>query len=706
MLGGRVERLLAHLLERQAVRTDLGGIDPLEGVAGPGRAVVGLGHPGIVGLGSALMQPIDLGRLVSTSSPRVSPDGRLVAYLVTAVDLDGNTYRRRLWLAPSDASTPARPLTDEGVTGHMTWSPDGRLLAYAARAGEGAGATHTLHLLPMDGPGAAVTIATGPEAFVDLAWSPDGRRLAYAQRTRLGEWEPDERRRPPRRITRLWSRLDDVGWTHDRPLHVHVVPVDGSAVPTDLTPGELAFDQPSWLADSSGLVVSGQGHDTWDLDQAYDLYTVTLDGDRRPLTAQTGHYRYPTVSPDGSSVAFLGYDDSRREPANGKVGLLDLATAERRWLTDGYDRTCLPYPGARPPVWDGSELLFAAEDRGRVPILSVSVGAGAPHVVVGGERVIGEWHAAGATIAFTSSTPEQPPEVYSSAGGIERRLSTATSSFVAAVRPRPAERFVAPSGGVEVDAWIVTPADLDASKRYPALLNIHGGPFTQYGHRFFDEVQLQAGAGFVALLSNPRGASGREQSWGRAISGPKADPDPGSGWGSVDYDDVMAVVDEALRRYPFIDPDRLGVLGGSYGGYLTSWIVGHTNRFKAACSERSVNELYSFEWTSDIVGWFATEIGVSYLDDAEEYRRVSPMTYVRDIETPLLVLHSENDLRCPISQAEAMFTALRLLGKEVELHRFPAEGHELSRSGSPVHRRQRIEIILEFFRRHLGAGPR
>ena len=230
---------------------------------------------------------------------------------------------------------------------------------------------------------------------------------------------------------------------------------------------------------------------------------------------------------------------------------------------------------------------------------------------------------------------------------------------------------------------------------------IHGGPFTQYGNRFFDEAQLYARAGYVVLLSNPRGSSGRETAWGRAIVGPKVRNDPGTGWGSVDYDDLMAVVDVALERYPFIDGERLGVLGGSYGGYMTSWIIGHTDRFKAACSERAVNNLLTQEYTSDIATAFRMLVGVNHLDDPTEYLSRSPISYVQRITTPVLIVHSENDLRCPIEQAEQLFVALRTLGKEVEFVRFPAENHELSRSGSPIHRVQRAELILEFFGKHL-----
>jgi dipeptidyl aminopeptidase/acylaminoacyl peptidase len=230
------------------------------------------------------------------------------------------------------------------------------------------------------------------------------------------------------------------------------------------------------------------------------------------------------------------------------------------------------------------------------------------------------------------------------------------------------------------------------------LLNVHGGPFTQYGEAFFDEAQMQAAAGFVVVMSNPRGSSGRHTAWGQAITGPRHPQIPGSGWGTVDVDDVLAVLDAALDRYPFCDLDRVGMLGGSYGGYMATTLAGrHGARFRAICSERAVNDFLALEQSSDVATVFRVIHGPTHLDDPDEYARISPLRHVRDIDVPMLLLHSENDLRCPISQAEQLFVALRLLGKDVTFYRFPAESHELSRSGSPVHRRMRAEIILDWF---------
>jgi dipeptidyl aminopeptidase/acylaminoacyl peptidase len=237
------------------------------------------------------------------------------------------------------------------------------------------------------------------------------------------------------------------------------------------------------------------------------------------------------------------------------------------------------------------------------------------------------------------------------------------------------------------------PFGFEPGKRYPALLNVHGGPHTQYGQYFFDEFQVYAGAGYVVIYTNPRGSQGYGEEYTRAVIGD---------WGGVDFADVMAGVDEALRRYDFIDPERLGVMGGSYGGFLTSWTVGHTTRFKAACSERAVNNTYTLFGTSDI-GHSFSEAQSGYLpwENMAWYIEHSPLTYAKDITTPLLIMHSENDLRCPMEQAEQLFVALKKLRREVLLVRFPDEDHELSRAGKPRHRLERFRYILQWFDKYL-----
>jgi len=362
----------------------------------------------------------------------------------------------------------------------------------------------------------------------------------------------------------------------------------------------------------------------------------------------------------------------------------------------------------REPLWDGDDVVFVVEDRGCTHVYRVAAGgAGEPRLVVGGERTVTGLDAAAGRLVFTAGEPTRLNELYDggAAAGADdpatagRRLTCVGDPFAAGRELVPAERFTAVSAdGSEVDAWIMRPAGFEPGKRYPLLLNIHGGPYGQYGQVFFDEFQVYCGAGYAVVFSNPRGSSGSTEEWARAIRGPGT---AGPGWGSVDYEDCMAVTEEAVRRFDFVDGDRLGVIGGSYGGYMTSWIVGRTGRFKAAVSERAVNNFDS-QWGSSDLGWdFKGYTGTFLYEDVDGYLAMSPSTYAGSIHTPLLILHSEDDLRCPVEQAEHLFVTLRLLKRPVELVRFPAESHELTRSGSPLHRVQRFEIVVEWFDRYL-----
>jgi dipeptidyl aminopeptidase/acylaminoacyl peptidase len=677
------------------------------------------------------MKPSDIADLASVSDPQLSPDGRHVAYVVGRVDEEANSYRSQIWVAPTDQSSPPRALTaGTDRDANPRWSPDGQQLAFtSSRSKDAKGATRsTVHLLPFGVPGETVLLADGDEGFGQPTFSPDGRWLALTHRTRGEHYAADEiGRRPARKIEHLFFTLNGEGFITDRPQHLYLVPTDGSGRLRNLTPGRHECSSPAWFPDGQRLAFEVNRFRTdfatdiavLDIDESDASPTPTADADAgtsddlvetnyRLLTDGTGYYASPKVTADGTTVVCVGYDGTDRYPQNAHLGLLDVdKVATPDWFTTSIDRTWEPFLGGSPVWAAGGTLLAAIEDRGNTHLYRVtpSVDAETPGAVTTGELTVTGWSVAerdGAEVlAYTATTRDQPPELFVQLDGQVTQLTSVSSTFVAKTKPRPGEHFLAPSDGHEVDAWIFRPHDFDPAKTYPALLNIHGGPFTQYGNYFFDEFQMQAEAGYVVLCSNPRGGSGREDAWGTAILGPKHRT-PGTGWGAADYDDCMAVVDTALERFPFIDPARVGVLGGSYGGYLTSWIVTHTDRFAAACSERAVNNLVSLEYHSDIAGMFSSEIGPRFVDDPDEYRRMSPITYVKDLNTPLLIVHSEEDLRCPVDQATQLFVACQLLGKEdVDYWLFPGEDHELSRSGSPFHRKQRAEIILGFFDRYL-----
>jgi dipeptidyl aminopeptidase/acylaminoacyl peptidase len=653
-----------------------------------------------------------IGNIVHASSPALSPDGRQVAFVVTRVDMAKNKYFSQVWLASTDGSDAPRPITGGDNDGSPTWSPDGRHLAFTSRRSPTKGET-TLHLLPVTTPGETRSVASMKDGVGDVSFSPDGRWLAFCSRTpdaryeAPGAREGDESWQSPRKIERFFTQLNGEGWVFDRPSHVYVTAVDGTSTPRNLTPGPYQHGRPAWLADSSGIVTSAQRHDTWDLDFAQDLYLVNLDGDVTQLTHQTGNFSLPCVSPDGRTVAFLGYDDPSTDPQNAKVGILALAGGDHRFISEALDRTFACTSGAYPPAWiNDTTLIGSAEDRGETHLWRVTTEGGAPTKITSGPITVRSFDARGGTTVYCATTVNQMSDVFVVTEQGPRRLTNLAANYVAAVRPLSWERFAVPcsDGSGEIDAWIMRPRNFDPAAHYPVILNVHGGPHTQYGETFFDEAQFQAEAGFVVLMSNPRGGSGREESWGQAILGPKHHRKPAGGWGSVDVDDLISVLDTALARYPFCDSARVGMQGGSYGGFMATELAGRFgDKFAAICSERAVNNLFTEEFTSDISTIFRVEHGPRHVDDPQTYHAMSPMRNVEKITCPLLIIHSERDLRCPISQAEELFVAMRLLGKDVTFYRFPGESHELSRSGSPVHRRMRAEIILDWFAEKLGG---
>ncbi len=648
---------------------------------------------------------------IGAASPAVSPDGSHVAYVVTRVDHKANTYRSQVWLARADGSTPPRPLTaGEKRDGNPSWSPDGTWLAFTSGRSEKKGET-TLCIIPIGTSGEIRTIATMPDGVGSLKWSPCGQWIAFTSRTQDERYtKDDESWMSPRKIETFYSRLNGEDFVFDRPQHVYVVPSDGTAAPRNLTPGSREHSSPSWLRDSTGVVTDGALHEGWDFDLANNLHIVQLDGTITTLTDSKGVFYSPSVSPDGTKIAFLGHDDPLTSPQNVHVGVLDIKTKQRAWVSRDLDRTFSPTSGGIAPIWSNDNTLIAyAEDRGTAHVVQVdATGKTSPKWLTTGRRIVKAFHAASGTIAFVASSVNELTELHTVVNNAERKLSSLSTALLAAAPPQSWEHFAVACGSTynggpnEIDAWIMKPKDFDPKKKYPVLLNVHGGPHTQYGETYFDEAQMQAAAGFVVLMSNPRGSSGREQAWGQAILGRKHPVAPGSGWGDADVKDVLAVLDGALAKYTFCDASRVGMLGGSYGGYMATMLAGcHGEKFKAICSERAVNNMLSEEWSSDIGTVFRVEHGPNHLEDEEEYARMSPIRHMRNINIPFLIIHSENDLRCPISQAEELFVGMRLLGKDVTFYRFPGETHELSRSGSPVHRVQRAEILLDFFTKHL-----
>jgi len=571
-----------------------------------------------------------------------------------------------------------RTIRIAGEISSPTFSPDGKRIAFRRQWSERRSA---IFVVSANGGRARQVVAPAGGVADKIDWSPDGSGIVFSAPV-FGEksGQPSS--------------------------NVFTIRPDGSGLRqlTHARGGKVNNGADSWSPDGKQIAFWSMRGDRWDVEFVEALYELEVDAEGaepRRLTEPDESASNPSFSPEGSLIAYVHSPEDGTYPHHGQIAVMKADGSDRRVLTESLDRQCAPFPLAREPVWDGDRVAFGVEDGGNVHLYTVAGdGSGEPELLVGGEQSTGLYDLVDGVLVYTASAYDRPHELFGSNG---ERITSVCDDFVAGRELADVERFTAKSAdGTEVDAWLVRPPGFDEGKRYPTLVTIHGGPFSQYGTGFFDEVQVYAGAGYCVLFSNPRGGSGYSEEWGRAIRG--TGNGDGPGWGSVDYEDVMGVVDTALEQFPFLDADRLGVLGGSYGGFLTSWIVGHTKRFKAALSERSVNHLVSAFGSSDLFWIFERQFGGPMWENVDEWLRMSPATYARDIETPLLVVHSENDLRCNIEQGEHLFTLLRLLGKEVEMLRFPAEGHELSRSGSPVHRVQRFEAILEWFGRYLAPG--
>lgn len=629
------------------------------------------------------MRPEDIYDLVQAGDPRLSPDGKTVAFVVTTIDREENTYLSAIWTVPIDGSSKPRRFTfGRKRDASPRWSPDGSKLAFSSNRDNEKAAQ--LYVIPVEG-GEAQRLTDLPESTDEITWSPDGSKIAFTSRVRDDAYEEeDDRKREPRHIKRLRYRMDSVGWTFDRPRRLFVVPSDGSAGCKQLLSGDFEESAPAWSPDSKQIAFSSARHKDWDTDLVNDIYVVAASGGKpKKLTKTTDGCSSPSWSPDGKRIAYACTPD-RNGTKHTQIAVLDVASGTSTILTKSLDRNCSPFMASREPMWRSNDtILFAIEDHGNNSLVKVDLDGKTQVVFQGEHRLHGYDHG-----VCAKSTPTSFPEIYAG----DKQLSNFGRSFKPKlVKPK---HFMAG----DVEAWIMPPVGHQKGKKYPVLLNIHGGPFTQYGNVFFDEFQIYAAAGYAVVYCNPRGSSGYSEAWGAAINGPKLG---GSGWGTVDYDDVMAVIETAVKKFNFCDAKRVGVIGGSYGGYMTSWIVGHTNRFKAAVSERAVNNWQSMNGSSDI-GWvFKAQFGTTPWEDPEGWAEMSPITYADHITTPTLVLHSENDLRCPIEQSEQLFTILRQLKRDVEFVRFPAESHELSRAGSPFHRVRRFEIILDWFARKL-----
>lgn len=656
----------------------------------------------------------DLYRLRFVSDPRLSPDGSRVAYVVSWVAADDRTqYRSSLMIANADGSEVPRSLTSGRFRDSAPrWSPPGDHLAFLSnRAGE----RSQLFVLPLGGgePRQLTNLTHGAGA---AAWSPDGTRLAFAAGVDIPEIaaqeaQPAELGKPPRVriVTRVHYKADGEELFEARRRHIFVVGLAPDAEPRQVTDGDWDDADPAWSPDGRALVFVSNRERDRDLSALSDLWLMPAKGGKaRRLTRHKGEVAAPAWSPDGQQVACLGHERGTTYGAATELLLVPTNGGSPRSVSAGYAgeignvalSDAREPSSPRPPCWapDSASLFVLASSHGRVSVERFSTLGGQPLTVVGGAREVAAFTlSADATrVTFAASDPTHPYEVFSAAadGSRERAISQENAALLASVRLASVAPFQATStDGVVVEGWLMEPAQRGKRRKLPLVLEVHGGPEAMYAGTFVHEFQVLAARGYGVLYTNPRGSKGYGEAFTARIF---------ADWGNQDAADCLAAVD-AAKKVSWVDADRLGVLGGSYGGFMTAWLVGHTDIFRAAVAMRGLYSFESFYGTSDIGPTFCDYVlGGPVYERRELYRERSPLTYAPAMRTPLLLIHSDSDLRCPIEQAEQLFVQLRRLGKvETELVRFPEENHNLSRSGRPDRRLDRLQRIVGWLDRHL-----
>lgn len=643
----------------------------------------------------------DIVRIKLVGEPSVSPDGRTVAVAVSTLDLDADTTRAAIWLVPVAGGEPAQLTSGAKNDTSPRWSPDGETITFLSnRDTEKA----QLWVIPVHG-GEARRLTSLDNAVADPVWSPDGRQIAFVAKLTPPDPNPNS---DVKVITSVRYKFDGEGFLEGKHRHIWTIEVgrDG-AVPVRLTDGDFEHTAPAWSPTGHEIAFSTNRNPEWEFEWSRDLWTVSPASKQlRRLTSGDCWCDLPAWSPDGRSIACFGTKRLDLSSPNHELWVLPAAGGEPVSLTADFDRSLgdhsLSDTGRFPaqrPVWraDGSAIAALVSDQGETQAIEVSVDDHQiSHLTTGPRRVTAIAPAAADTWVIATSDPITPFELtVIAAGGEERALTSFNSEWLSEVAASWPEEIRAKSAdGKEVQAWLLRPpqAASHPDVRYPAILEIHGGPWAMYGLSFFHELQLLAANGYVVIFANPRGSAGYGQAWAEDLRG---------AWGKNDTPDLMACLDAAIARGG-IDETRLGVTGGSYGGFMTNWLIGHTDRFRAAVTQRSISNMVSMYGTDDIsVFTLDHEMGGPPWEKHEQYWEISPLAYVDNMRTPLLILHSEEDYRCPMEQAEQLFVALKRRRQEVVFVRFPHESHGLSRSGKPKHRLERLRRIVEWFDGHL-----
>ena len=651
------------------------------------------------------IQPEDLLAIKTIADVQLSPDGTRVAYVLTEIDAEKDEYRSAIWIAPAAGGAPIQFTRGPKHDSAPRWSPDGAYLAFLS---DRDGAASQLYVMPVHGgePRKLTALDNGAGSAV---WSPDGTRILFAARV-FKETPPTDKdarerwKQRPKVVTKAQYKPDGQGYIFDALSHLFVVAVDSGEV-KQIKDGDCEDRAPSWSPDGKRIAFSRARNGIADFSVS-DIWVANADGgNARRITENVGRATSPTWSPDGATIACYGTDEQ-------KPGLGDSMV--RVWLaypngdaplrlTANYDRAVilLPPPAITAgPMWsrDGSAVAFIVADAGNAPIVRAAIADGSVKSVVTGERQVQFASAATAAnrIAFIATDPCNPSDVYLCAwdGADERRLTNVNDALLAQLTlPRVERRaFKNPNGGM-IEGWVTRPTN--GQEPAPLLVEIHGGPHSFAGNIFplgYFYSYVLASRGWAVLALNPTGSGSYGKEFAHAIWGR---------WGKHDLPEQLAAVD-ALVAEGIADANRLAVSGYSYGGFMTSWMITHTDRFKAAIVGAPVVNQESMYGTSDIGMWFGLNVMKGdILTQRETYRRLSPINYVDRVTTPKLIIHGEADDRCPIGQGEELFVCLIAAGRApTEFVRYPGESHLFRVRGKPSHRVDLSRRVVEWVERY------
>ncbi|WP_163971404.1 S9 family peptidase [Oceanobacillus halotolerans] len=655
----------------------------------------------------------DFMKIAVYSDPQLAPDHQSYAFVSTNVN-DKKEYESHLFVQNLATNDVRQWTFGDSKDSHPRFSPDGKTLVFQSnRSG-----VPQLWLLHTDG-GEAKQLTTFKHGAMNPEWSSDGKYIIFSapldhdddvknqkeQSKEERQKEQEEKSKQPLVVNRLKYKSDAKGFHDDKRVQLIQYDVENETF-TQLTSGDVDHHLEDISPDGKTILLTANRNEDADFEQTLDLFTLDIaTKELTKLTDSKGTYANGRFSRNGEKIASFGHEYEYDGATLNNLYVFDIKSGERTCLSSDWDiqlgdamigDTRLGQSNVGP-VWSKNDdrLFFLVTDQGATGLYQVSLSGDLDKLYNDDNHVFGfAYNDDAESFVIGISNPIDPCNFYQLQGSELTQLTNANADFLEEVAlSEPETLTITAEDGWEIQGWLLRPYGFEEGKKYPFILEIHGGPHAMYGQSFFHEMQLLAAQGYVVLYTNPRGSHGYGQKFVDAVR---------SDYGGSDYIDLMSAVDYALENFSFIDETRLGVTGGSYGGFMTNWIVSHTNRFKAAVTQRSISNWLSFYGVSDIGYFFAKwELGYRLLEDPEKLWDFSPLKYAANVETPLLIVHSEQDYRCPIEQGEQLFMTLKQLRKEVEFVRIPNANHELSRGGKPELRVERLNHICRWFEQYL-----